>query len=73
MATNVVILHKDANQVMDIVKDLRQQGLIQGHDFDFAFSQAKYNNDGWEAVTPRQTVFTFYSEKYATLFALKYS
>ncbi len=58
---------------MDIVKDLRQQGLIQGHDFDFAFSQAKYNNDGWEAVTPRQTVFTFYSEKYATLFALKYS
>ena len=73
MAVRVTVLHKDANQTMDIVRELRAQGLVQGHDFDFAFSHAKYNNDGWEAVTPRQAVFTFYSEKYATLFALKYS
>lgn len=73
MAIDITILHKSANDTMDIVRELRAQGLIQGHDFDFAFSQAKYNNDGWEAVTPRQAVFTFYSEKYATLFALKYS
>lgn len=72
MTIKVTVFHKDANQTMDIVRELRAQGLVQGHDFDFAFSQAKYDNDGWEAVTPRQTVFTFYSEKYATLFTLKY-
>lgn len=73
MALSVTILHKNAVEIMEIVRELRAQGLVQGHDFDFAFSQAKYNNDGWEAVSPRQTVFTFRSEKYATLFTLKYS
>jgi hypothetical protein len=58
---------------MAIVKELRLQGLIQGKDFDFAFHKATYTADSWTAVTPRQTVFTFYTEKHATLFALKYS
>lgn len=68
----VVVRHMKANEVMELVKELRQSGLVQGVDFDFAFSHAKYNNDGWEAVEPRQTVFKFHTEKYATLFALKY-
>ncbi len=72
MAIKVVVHHLKPPEVMEIVKELRQQGYVQGTDFDFAFSPAKYNNDGWEAVSPRQTVFTFYKEKYATLFALKY-
>lgn len=69
----VKILHKSATEVMELVRELRQQGLVQGHDFDFAFNQAQYNTDGHEAVIPRHTVFTFYVEKYATFFALKYS
>ena len=73
MAVNITIMHKSATTIMDIVRELRAQGLAQGTDFDFAFSPAKYNNDGWDPVTPRHAVFTFYSEKYATLFALKYS
>lgn len=72
MSLTVVVYHRKPEEVMQIVKELRAQGLQQGVDFDFAFTQAKYNNDGWEAVTPRQTTFTFYTEKYATLFALKY-
>lgn len=58
---------------MSIVRELRQQGWIQGKDFDFAFHRATYTIDSWTAVTPRQTIFTFYTERYATLFALKYS
>jgi hypothetical protein len=58
---------------MDIVKQLRKQGLVQGKDFDFAFHKATYTADSWTAVTPRHAVFTFYTEKHATLFALKYS
>ena len=68
----VVVKHLQPSEVIELVRELRSQGLVQGKDFDFAFRQAKYNNDGWEAVTPGQTVFSFYSEKYATLFALKY-
>lgn len=73
MAIEVSLLHKKSYNIIDIVRELREQGLVQGKDFDFAFHQAKYTNNGWEAVTPRQTVFTFYTEKHATLFALKYS
>ena len=58
---------------MTIVRELRRMGCVQGKDFDFAFNQAKYDNDGFEAVTPRQTVFTFYTEKWATLFSLKWA
>ena len=70
---SVKIKDKDPNEVMDIVRELRQQGLVQGKDFDFAFHQAKYNNDGWEEIEPKFTMFMFYTEKYATMFAIKWS
>jgi glycogen synthase len=70
--TEVVVDNRSATEVIDIVRELRAQGLIQGHDFDFAFRQAVYTADSWTPVTPKQTIFTFHTEKYATLFALKY-
>jgi len=73
LAIDIVILHRKADDIMDIVRTLRNQGLVQGVDFDFAFRNAIYTNDGWYEEEPRKTVFTFYTEKYATLFALKYS
>lgn len=68
----VILRNRNANEIMDIVRELRAQGLVQGVDFDFAYSQATYNNDGWEQVEPKHTIFSFHTEKYATLFALKY-
>ena len=73
MAVDIVILNRKADDVMNIVRGLRDQGLIQGVDFDFAFHNATYTSDGWYEEEPRRTVFTFYAEKYATLFALKWS
>ena len=58
------------NQILEIVKDLKASGLTQGVHFDFAFVQSH-----WDAMTgeiPKHTTFTFYEEKYSTLFALKY-
>jgi hypothetical protein len=55
---------------MDIVQDLRKQGLVQGTDFDFAYNPPKWN--GFTQAQEKFTVFNFYVEKYATLFALKY-
>lgn len=67
----VAIFHKRADVILTIVKELKAQGLVQGVDFDFAFNQSRW--DDMIGEIPTQTVFTFYQEKYATLFALKYS
>ena len=58
---------------MDIVRELRAMGYQQGKDFDFAYHQASYNNDGYELIDHAHTIFSFHTEKYATLFAIKYS
>lgn len=66
-----VTVHVESVQkVLEIVNELRTQGMIQGQDFDFA-----YQSHLWESmVNPEEksAVFTFYTEKYATLFTLKY-
>jgi hypothetical protein len=70
MSQQVIIPNKTANDIMDIVRRLRADGLVQGTDFDFAFHQSHW--DEMNGDIPSNTVFTFYTEKYATLFALKY-
>ncbi len=66
-----ITVHVDsAQRVLEMVHELRQQGLAQGHDFDFA-----YQSHLWESIAnpeEKSAIFTFYTEKYATLFALKY-
>jgi hypothetical protein len=71
MAISITINNKDSNEIMDIVRELRRNGLTQGKDFDFAFNQSRW--DDMIGEIPRQTIFTFYTEKHATFFALKYS
>ena len=70
MTQQVQLRDRDANEVLAIVQELRAQGLRQGQDFDFAFHQSR-----WDPIigdVPRLAVFEFYTEKYATLFAIKY-
>jgi hypothetical protein len=69
--TTVVLKAVNANTAIDIVRELRESGLIQGVDFDFEFCQSKW--DSMIGETPRETKFIFYSEKHATMFVLKYS
>jgi hypothetical protein len=57
--------------VMDIVRELRAMGLVQGTDFDFSYTPPDYNYEIHEHFE-RFTVFTFYQDKWATWFALKY-
>lgn len=71
MAIEVAIFHKKPDEVLSIVKELKAQRLVQGVDFDFAFNQSRW--DDMIGEIPKQTIFTFYTEKHATLFALKYS
>lgn len=53
-----------------IVEDLKQQGWKIGKDFDWAYHPC--GSTRTERDIPK-AVFAFYTEKYATFFALKYS
>ena len=66
----VRILHRGADQIITIVRELRARGLVQGVDFDFAHHGSRW--DEMIGEIPRQTVFSFYKESEATMFALKY-
>ena len=69
--TKITIYNKDPIEIMDIVRKLREEGLLQGTDFDFAYNQSKW--DEMVGELPKHTNFMFYQYKHATLFALKYS
>lgn len=67
----VTVFDRDPGEIMEIVRLLRQQGMMQGRDFDFVYHPAKSDPITGHWLS-RYTVFCFYTEKYATLFALKY-
>ena len=60
------------SRVMEIVRELRSMGWVQGKDFDFAYIAESFDDELLE-LNPRHTLFTFYTEKYSTLFLLKYA
>jgi hypothetical protein len=70
MTVTVTVRDRNPFDIMEIVRNLRADGLVQSQDFDFAFHQSRW--DGMIGEIPSITVFTFYNEKYASLFALKY-
>jgi len=69
--TVIKLLDKDPTEVIEIVKAMRNSGLTQGKDFDFAFYQTRW--DPMIGDVKGFTNFTFYEEKLATLFALRYA
>jgi hypothetical protein len=66
----IKIYDRGPTEIMEIVRELRSQGLVQGKDFDFAYNQSKW--DEMIGEIPRHTLFTFYNDKQATMFALKF-
>lgn len=67
----ITLYGKNSNEVIEIVRELRCMGWVQGKDFDFSYIISTLEN--WNEVLPKHTVFTFYTEKYASYFALKYA
>ena len=70
MAVTITIENRSVIAILDIVKELKTNGLIQGVHFDFAYNQSRW--DPMIGDVKGFTNFTFYEEKYSTLFALKY-
>jgi hypothetical protein len=65
-------MDKDPAEVMDIVRELRQQGLAQGKDFDFAYHPPVYHDRQPHQNIKSVAEFRFYTQQYATMFKLKY-
>lgn len=68
----VKIIDESPMQMLGLVAELREQGCVQKRDFDFAYYPTVYDSDAGE-ITIRHTIFTFYDEKLASWFALKYA
>ena len=63
-------IKRKLDKIIEIVYNLRKDGLEQGVDFDFAYHQSKW--DEMIGEIPEETKFTFYNDEQAMLFALKY-
>lgn len=68
----VFVADVDAMQSMELVRELRAKGLVQGKDFDFAYQQAKYDYFSSEVHQLKGCTFTFKDSKWATFFRIKY-
>lgn len=69
----IILFDKDPAGVIEIVKDLRTQGLIQGQDFDFAYKPPVCDNFSGQSLYEKHTIFSFYTEELASWFTLKYT
>jgi len=70
--TEIKVFHKSPGEIIEIVKEMRAFGLVQGKDFDWAYHKASWSEITFEAVTPSFVAFRFYDEKWATMFSLKW-
>ena len=73
---NIELTGTKIDTILGIVRDLRQAGLVQGTDFDFAYTLERldYNLASvGEVLAKRQTVFSFYNDSLASWFGIKYA
>lgn len=68
----VIVSNQSANDVINIVYELREQGFTQGVDFEFAYHAADYDNWSGDVTYNKHTVFRFANPSVASWFRLKY-
>ena len=68
----VVIEKQNANDIINIVCELRDQGFVQGIDFEFAYHGVNYDNWAEGITYKKHTVFRFADPAVASWFRLKY-
>jgi hypothetical protein len=69
----VEIPHCQPTQAIELKNRLLADGLALGRDFEWRYSPATYDNDGFTAVTPRQAVYEFADPALATFYKLKWT
>ena len=59
-------------EVLDVVRNLRERGLVQGIDFDFEYRSSIFDISNYEMITSRGGTFHFKDPKWATIFRIQY-
>jgi hypothetical protein len=62
-----------ASDTMEIVKELRAMGLVQGRDFEFRYQPRQDDGFTYEDTVPKGCEFYFNEGKWTSYMALKYS
>jgi hypothetical protein len=70
MTTSIKIFC-EVNEALEKVAELRKANLVQGKDFDFAYNQSRW--DEMIGEIPKTTIFTFYNDKHAVFYSLKWN
>lgn len=68
---SVYVSNLNAEQTMQLVRDLRAKGLVQGQDFNFRYNPSDWNHGTFQPLPPGAE-FTFADAKWATFFRIKY-
>jgi len=72
MSTVVRMEGYNAAETMRVVQEIRESGLVQGQDFDFAYHPPVYHDRQPHQNIKSVAEFRFYTQQYATMFKLKY-
>jgi len=65
---SVTVPGKSANEIIEIVHQMKAYGWTDGVDFDWHFRKA----ESFDELPHRHTVFNFYKEEYSTYFVLRW-
>lgn len=68
----VVIEGLFPDESLEIVRSLKNDGFIQGKDFDWSYQKPLYNDRTYEQIYDRRTIFRFFKDEMATWFSLRY-
>ena len=68
----VRIEHIAPMAAVGLKNQLTASGLVIDQDFTWRYTQARYDNDGYSAVTPKQVTFEFRDPAMATFYQLKW-
>lgn len=71
--TSIEILHVGTVRALELRDQLRNAGLVQDQDFEWAYYQPVYDNFSHDAVVPRHVTFRFQDARLATYYQLKWA
>jgi hypothetical protein len=69
---NVRLERDNPNEIIEIVRELRFRGYVQGTDFDFKFVPIQIDPESYQTINKKHTMFIFYREELASWFTLLY-
>jgi hypothetical protein len=69
----VRIEHIGPVEAIELKNQLLKDGLSINQDFVWEYNQARYDNDGFSAVAPKQATYKFFDASLATFYQLKWA